>query len=105
MSDKKIIKNCLMCTDYECESLYKYVYDFNNEKKKPLILETDGYCFTKKDTDSHGNIIENFDRTIERSCCTLSIFQTAIIDKELQKATNIEELRELFNQKYLKDES
>src|SRR5690606_16866614 len=104
MDDINIIKNCLMCTDYECASLYKYTYDFNNKKKTPLILETDGYCFKKRDLDSSGNIIKDFDRTIERSCCTLSIFQTAMVDKDLQKATNIEELRELFMKKYMKDE-
>lgn len=104
MSDKKIIKNCFMCTDYECKSLYKYKYNFNDKKKVPLILEADGYCFTKNDTDSSGNIIKNFDRSIERSCCTLGVLQTAMVDKELQKATNVEELRELFIKKYMKND-
>jgi hypothetical protein len=70
-----LVRNCNVCRYFQCEEIGDSDYG--------AVYAKEPSCQKYKDSDEDENLIEGFDREIERDCCVLDFFKVAEIDKEI----------------------
>lgn len=70
-----MVKNCKVCEQYQFEEI--------GDSDFGAIYAKTPSCLKCYDTDKEEKEIKDFDRNIERDCCSLDFFKVADIDKEI----------------------
>lgn len=75
-----VVKNCKICFHYQHEEIGDSDYG--------AIYADNQSCLEELDLDENENEIENFDRDIERGCCSPDYCKAVVIDEEISKIYN-----------------